>query len=234
AFVAAAQQLSPRYAVPFASGVCHLHREVMDENRFLVTAPEMRTYFESHAKRVPKSKLQIMPVGSRWSSDSGFELTENVVEDIVAYSQARAQAESERLEKTYRNEAAKEVAFDDFHNYFNKFFKATWPLRPFLRNARWVFPIEKPQAEYWCVDFGKGAIERSAQMPKSYDSIVTVSPAVLSGSLRTASSRTWTFRNAGGCTSIAAARCATSSLRICCCSSRPSISRRSTSSRGAS
>src|SRR5579863_5930243 len=184
AFVAATQQLSPRYAVPFASGVCHLHREVIDENRFLVSAPEMRTYFESHAARVPKSKLQIMPVGSRWSSDSGFELTENVVEDMVAYSEERARSESERLEKTYRNEATKEVAFDDFSKYFNKFFKATWLLRPLIRNARWVFPIEKPQAEYWCVDYGKGTIERSAQMPQSYDSIVTVSPAVLSGSLR--------------------------------------------------
>jgi len=184
AFVAAAQQLSPRYAIPFASGVCHLHREVIDENRFLVSAPEMRTYFESHAGRVPNSKLQIMPVGSRWSSDSGFELTANVVEDIVAYSEERARSESERLEKTYRNEATKEVAFDDFSKYFNKFFKATRLLRPFIRNARWVFPIEKPQAEYWCVDYGKGTIERSAQMPQSYDSIVTVSPAVLSGSLR--------------------------------------------------
>ena len=184
AFVAAAQQLQPRYAVPFASGICHLHREVLDENRYLVSAPEMKTYFEANASRVPKSSLQIMGVGSRWSTESGFELTDNVVDDIVAYAEQRAAAESERLEKNYRSEATKEINFDDFARYFNKFFAAIRLLRPLVRNTRWVFPISAPREEYWSVDFGKGAIERSDRMPQEYDSVVTVSAAVLSGSLR--------------------------------------------------
>lgn len=184
AFVAAAQQLRPRYAVPFASGICHLHREVRDENRFLVSAPQMHAYFQANAGRAPQTELVIMPVGSRWSSQTGFVLTDNVVEDVMAYAEQRAQAESERLEKTYRSEAAKDVSFDDFSTYFNKFFRATRWLRPFLRQARWVFTIDKPQTEYWTVDFGTGSIERSAEMPRAYDSIITVTPAVLSGSLR--------------------------------------------------
>jgi UDP-MurNAc hydroxylase len=184
AFVAAAQQLRPRYAVPFASGICHLHREVLDENRYLVSAPEMRAYFEANASRLPQTSLMVMPVGSRWSSESGFALTDNIIEDMVEYAQARARHESERLEKTYRSEASKEVAFDDFTKYFKKFFKATLLLRPFLRKARWVFPIDEPVKEYWCVDFGKASIERGSELPAAYGSIITVSPAVLSGSLR--------------------------------------------------
>lgn len=185
AFVAAAQQLNPRFAVPFASGICHLHREVRDENRFLVSAPEMQAYFQANASRAPKTSLTIMPVGSRWSSERGFELTENVVADMVAYAEQRAAAESERLEKNYRSEATKEVSFDDFSKYFTKFFKATRLLRPMIRKARWVFPIQSsPTGEYWCVDFGHGKIERGEQMPGEYDSVVTVSPAVLGGSLR--------------------------------------------------
>ncbi len=184
AFVAAAQQLRPRYAVPFASGICHLHREVRDENRFLVAAPEMKTYFEANSARTPQTTLAVMPVGSRWSSERGFELTDNVVDDMIAYAEKRAKTESERLEKTYRSEAAKEISFDDFAKYFNKFFRATRLLRPLIRKTRWVFPIESVHNEYWCVDFGKAAIERSDRMPATYDSVVTVSPAVLSGSLR--------------------------------------------------
>jgi hypothetical protein len=184
AFVAAAQQLRPRYAIPFASGICHLHREVMDENRFLVSAPQMRDYFIANASRTPDTSLVIMPVGSRWSAQSGFELTENVVDDMVAYAEQRAQAEGERLEKTYRSEATKEIAFDDFAKYFEKFFRATRLVRPLIRNTRWVFAIDRPQPEYWTVDFGKAAIERSERMPKRYDSLVSASPAVLSGSLR--------------------------------------------------
>jgi UDP-MurNAc hydroxylase len=184
AFVAAAQQLQPRHAVPFASGICHLHREVRDENRFLVSAPEMLSYFKANASRAPRTSLTVMPVGSRWSSESGFALTDNVVEDMVAYAERRAVAESERLEKTYRSEATKEVTFDDFTRYFEKFFKAIRLLRPLVRKTRWVFRIDSPQKEYWCVDFGKASIERSAAMPQAYDSVVTVSAAVLSGSLR--------------------------------------------------
>jgi UDP-MurNAc hydroxylase len=184
AFVAAAQQLRPRYAVPFASGICHLHKEVRDENRFLVSIPEMKAYYDANAGRLPQTALAIMPVGSRWSAESGFELTDNVVDDVVAYSEQRAQSESERLEKVYRTEETKEVAFEDFAKYFNKFFKATWLVRPLLRRPRWVFPIDKPQTEFWCVDFGRAQIERSAEMPKEYDSVISASAAVLSGSLR--------------------------------------------------
>ena len=183
AFVAAAQQLRPRYAIPMASGVCHLHKEVMDENRFLVSALEMKDYFEKNASRVPGTQIVLMPAGSAWSSQSGFTCTDNVVSDPVAWSQQRALEVDERLQKTYRSEETKVVAFDDFAGYFKKFFGATALLRPFTK-ARWVFPIDKPQAEYWTVDFGKAAIERSSELPADYDSKVTVSAAVLSGSLR--------------------------------------------------
>jgi UDP-MurNAc hydroxylase len=184
AFVAAAQQLHPRYAVPFASGICHLHQEVRDENRYLVSAPQMKEYFEARASRNPGTQLTIMPVGSRWSTDAGFTLAGGVIDDIVAYAEERAQTESERLEKTYRTESTKEVSFGDFSAYFNKVFGATRLVRPFLRNMRWVFTIDKPQTEYWTVDFGKATIERTPEMPKQHDSVITASAAVLSGSLR--------------------------------------------------
>lgn len=184
AFVAAAQQLQPRYAVPFASGICHLHREVRDENRYLVSAPEMKAYFEAQSARVPNTTLAIMPVGSSWSSERGFALTGDVVTDMVGYAEQRATEVGERLEKTYRSEAEKQIAFDDFSAYFTKFFKATWWLRPFLRQTRWVFPVQLPQQEYWCVNFGSAQITRNPQMPAEYDSLITVSPAVLSASLR--------------------------------------------------
>ncbi len=184
AFVSAAQQLRPRYAIPFASGICHLHREVRDENRFLVSGPEMKEYFEANASRVVGTSVVVMPVGSAWSSESGFALAPGGVSDMVGYAEQRAREENERLEKVYRTEEQKEIAFDDFSNYFTKFFKATRLLRPFLRKARWVFPVEKPQPEFWCVDFGAATISRSAQIPAVYDSAITVAPAVLSASLR--------------------------------------------------
>ncbi len=183
AFVAAAQQLRPRYAIPLASGVCHLHKEVIDENRFLVSALDMQDYFQKNASRVPGTQIVLMPVGSTWSSQSGFDCTDNVVSDPVAWSQQRALEVDERLQKTYRSEESKIVAFEDFANYFEKVFAATALLRP-LTKVRWVFPIDKPQTEYWTVDFGKARIERSPELPADYDSKVTVSAAVLSGSLR--------------------------------------------------
>src|SRR5580658_4487261 len=131
AFVAAAKQLRPRYAIPFASGICHLHREVRDENRFLVSGPEMKAYFEANASRVPSASLVLMPPGSRWSPEFGFTIAEDgMVVDMVGYAEQRAIEENERLEKVYRSEGEKQIAFDDFSNYFTKFFKATRLLRP--------------------------------------------------------------------------------------------------------
>ena len=183
AFVAAAVQLRPRYAVPLASGVCHLHKEVMDENRYLVSALDMKEYFEKNASRVPGTSLVVMPAGSRWSTQSGFECTDKVVSDPLSWAQQRAAEVDERLQKTYRSEETKVVSFDDFSAYFNKVFAATFLLRPLMK-VRWVFPIDKPQTEYWTVDFGKAAIERSAEMPAEYDSSIVVGAAVLSGALR--------------------------------------------------
>jgi UDP-MurNAc hydroxylase len=184
AFVSAAQLLRPRYAVPFASGICHLHRDVRDENRFMVTAPQMKAYFEARAHRIPETTLVVMPVGSRWSSESDFELSDSVVNDVVAYAEARAAAESARLEKIYRSEETKQLAFEDFARYFNRFFRATRWLRPMLKRARWVFTIDNPQREFWCVDFGRQTIARSSEMPPAWDSVIAVSPAVLSAALR--------------------------------------------------
>jgi UDP-MurNAc hydroxylase len=184
AFVAAAQQLRPRYAIPFASGICHLHREVRDENRYLVSGPEMKEYFEANASRAPETALVLLPPGSHWSAASGFTVAGDSIVDIVSYAEQRAAQANERLEKVYRLEGEKQIAFEDFSKYFTGFLKATWLLRPFMRKARWVFPIETQQMEYWCVNFGDSTITRSGQMPAAYDSAVSVSPAVLSASLR--------------------------------------------------
>jgi UDP-MurNAc hydroxylase len=184
AFVAAAQQLRPRYAIPFASGICHLHREVRDENRYLVSGPEMKRYFEANASRAPETALVLLPPGSGWSAASGFTVAGENIVDMVSFAEERAAQENERLEKVYRSEGEKQIAFEDFSKYFTGFLKATRLLRPFMGNARWVFPIENPQLEYWCVNFGNSTITRSVQMPAVYDSAVSVSPAVLSASLR--------------------------------------------------
>ena len=146
AFVAAAQQLRPRYAIPFASGICHLHREVRDENRYLVSGPEMKRYFEANASRAPETALVLLPPGSGWSAGSGFTVAGENIVDMVSFAEQRAAQENERLEKVYRSEGEKQIAFEDFSKYFTGFLKATWLLRPFMGNARWVFPIENPQS----------------------------------------------------------------------------------------
>ncbi len=164
AFVGAAVQLRPRYAIPFASGICHLHREVRDENRFLVSAAQMKTYFEANAARLPGTELVVMPVGSSWSPESGFELSENGVDDMVAYAEQRAsrgrRAPGEDLRlgsgkrrspsMTSRRTSPSSLERRDCCG-------------PRSRRRRWVFTIDKPQTEYWTVNFGKATIDRSAQ-----------------------------------------------------------------------
>lgn len=61
----------PKYAVPFASNHCHLHKEVYDMN-ILVNDPFKLETFLNDNNLLIDSELKIMLSGDLWSSEGGF------------------------------------------------------------------------------------------------------------------------------------------------------------------
>lgn len=133
AFAQFAQRTQSRYAVPFASNHCHLHREVFHLNDKIQTPERVAQYFEQAGIETPK--LKIMVSGDQFSSEAGFRLRDDCPfqdrdEKLRAY---QAQV-SDKLRRFYRLEARA-----DFHpRYTQRFFDAFFhavpaPLRAHYR-----------------------------------------------------------------------------------------------------
>ncbi len=186
AFVGAAKTVAPRYAVPFASGICHLHREVIDDNRFLVSADRLKAFAQSGDRLDPRTEIVIMPPGSSWE-DGAFALAApRGGEDPVSYARQRASEEAERLQKIYDSEAKRGVRYEEFASYFGRLARALGPAKLALRGVVWSFPIDGSPVEHWSYDFGTGKTARSLERRENYTVELTVTPAVLSAALRNA------------------------------------------------
>ena len=67
--------IRPRFAVPFASNHCHLHRDTLKFNRWQQTPKDVQDYFRRYkAEHGLSTELVTMLPGSIWSDRGGFAL----------------------------------------------------------------------------------------------------------------------------------------------------------------
>lgn len=185
AFREAARILEPRFAVPFASAVCHLHREARSENRHLVPSAEMADYLARHP--LPgRTEFVRMSHGASWSSESGFEGTERAAQlDFLTEVERLATRRERELARLYAVEDAVVLDHSAFRDYFQQFLRSLGPFRRLLRSV-WVFRLRRGETlEYWTVDFARSRVTQGTTEPESYTSRIDVHPAVLSDALET-------------------------------------------------
>ena len=189
AFRSAASLLRPRYAVPFASSVCHPHREVLSENGEMVTAAELEAYWRRHP--LAGTELVLMQPGSRWDELHGFDRSGVVVRDVRAFVAEKAEQNRGWLEELYAREERATLRFETFERFFRGFLGSALLLaRPFL-GVVLVFHVEQDrETPYWAVHFRSGRIERLSAEPPRATSVISVPPAVLEDALAT-----FTFTN---------------------------------------
>ena len=174
AFVHAMKILKPKYAIPFASGVCHLHREVKDLNGDLVSPLEVQAYFKK--KSLPGTELKLMPPGSTYSKDKGFFI-KNLPELKTGFPAYRKLKEKQ-LKKIYALEEKETVTFAVFENYFKQFSSSlVFFIRPLL-NITFAFKV-KGKKEYWIFSFQKGQSYKQTTMPQNGTVLIYIHPSVL-------------------------------------------------------
>lgn len=185
AFLNAVRMLRPKYSIPFASGVCHLHRDGISENEFLVSAKELRDYMEAHDDDDSGSTTIVMPPGSSWTKARGFEIAEaGKCDDVHKYAKDMVKHNQNDLEKIYESESCAGISFEAFKAYFEGLLRSLVIVRPFLR-IRWLFVVSSSAPEYWLVDVKRGQIEKMDQEPSAYTSKIEVPPSVLADALST-------------------------------------------------
>lgn len=155
-------KVRPKYAVPFASNSCLLHRDVYAMNSLAQTPLHVRDHFERFSKRADlPTKLQIMVPGDAWSSEQGFTLTEN---DYFERRDVRLQEYAERvrdkLDAYYLREGKVRVSLDTMTRFTANLWRITPSiLRRPLKNERVLIGSRSSDSvNYFAVDLYAGEV----------------------------------------------------------------------------
>jgi UDP-MurNAc hydroxylase len=134
-FAAFAQKTHARYAVPFASNHCYLHRETFPLNRTIQTPFAIKEYFEE--QHIESPEVAVMVSGESWSSNDGFHLAPNskrFFEERERFLGEYLDQQRGTLEAYYEREARTTVTLKEMERYFSGFFSALpFAVRRFYR-----------------------------------------------------------------------------------------------------
>jgi UDP-MurNAc hydroxylase len=147
--------LNARYAVPFASNHCFLHRDTERFNNTMVRPPTIVEYYRRRAQeRGSNSEIVIMPAGSSWSAKDGFSLREFDYENPELYIEQMKRKYTKQLQRQY--ELEENAIFDEtaFRSYFEKFSRAFPWFLGLIKPLRITFKVQDKSSQYyWLVDF---------------------------------------------------------------------------------
>jgi UDP-MurNAc hydroxylase len=177
-FVTTLRIVKPRFAIPFASNVCHLHSETIGFNRDHITPREVA----ERCKEVfgPGSPVVVMMPGDSWDSETGFHFSDSdAYRNPAAAISALSERATPKLSTSYEEEELVQPDFPKFRGYIERFMKAL-PVGTRLV-FRPVIVFEQPKAEhrYWVIDFDRWAVHESDELPPATKSVIRIHPAVL-------------------------------------------------------
>jgi UDP-MurNAc hydroxylase len=160
-FAAFARRSGARYAVPFASNHCFLHRDTWPFNDTIQTPIAVERHFREHG--ITRPQLKVMVSGDTWCSRHGFRLGEEGRRyfDYRSFRLAAyAEANREKLEASYRKEARARVRRDELERYFRRFAAAIpRPVRLYFRHRPITYVLEAGESEQrFSVDLWSGAV----------------------------------------------------------------------------
>jgi UDP-MurNAc hydroxylase len=154
-----------RYAVPFTSNHCFLHRDTERFNSTMVRPPAIAEYYERRAREsVIDSRVVIMPAGSSWSAEDGFTLCDFDYDNPERYIKHMKRKYAKKLQRQYELEENAIFDAEAFRVYFEKFIRAFPWLLARLRPLRVTFKVqEKNGNHYWLVDFRDRVVKPVAE-----------------------------------------------------------------------
>jgi UDP-MurNAc hydroxylase len=176
--------VQPRYAVPFASNHCHLHRDTLQFNRFQQTPKDVEQYFRNYKTRNPiRTELVTMLPGSIWDERTGFKLAPeqewflNRDERIAAYAQSEAAA----LSDYYARESKACVSDADMRRYFERLFKnVPWFWRRRLAGRSVYFKAtSEARVDIWKIDLHARRLEAASNEEYAASDMRIEMPAII-------------------------------------------------------
>ena len=193
-FTAFSLAAGARYAIPFASNHCFLHRDTAKFNETGVNPQMVADYYNADDRvKAAGSEAVVMTPGSSWDSRSGFDLVEfdyGRRAEIVEEMRTRYAA---KYAKQYEREDVAKASFNGFERYFKRFLAST-PL--FLRKTvmpRVLFRVTEAEGEkLFLLDIPAKRIAEVESVPDGMDYIITVPAFVLNACVRQNMFSVWT------------------------------------------
>lgn len=177
-FLRSAEIIKPRYAIPFASNHCYLHKETIRYNSTIVSPLDVKGYFDRH--KPEGTDCHVMMAGDVWDSKEGFHLQgADHFTNRQAYLQEYAKEVAPKLEAYYLEEDKVTLPFSKFKAYFSGVLEKL-PLisrsifRPVVAFQRMSVPDN-----YWIVDFGRRSVYETTELPSGWSIVIKTHPAVL-------------------------------------------------------
>ncbi len=154
------QRTGARYAVPFASNHCFLHKDTYAFNDTVQTPLIVETYFRDHGITSPE--LKVMVSGDAWSSESGFAITDNAeryFSDRPAMLDRYRNEKKDKLEKFYALESRSRIKKADVEKYVAKLWDAVPKLaRRYFKGHPVTFVLTGDKRYVFEIDFHSGAV----------------------------------------------------------------------------
>lgn len=161
-FIAFARTVGPRYAIPFASNHCFLHPQTRHLNNTAVRPDWVADHMAATKIDEDDPECVVMPSGSSWSRESGFQIRHFDYGAEAEYVEALSRRYAGKLARQLEREAAATGDFDSFLRYYGAFLKALgWPLRQVLPTVCFAV-VESERQRFWRVDFRARRIEEIA------------------------------------------------------------------------
>jgi UDP-MurNAc hydroxylase len=178
-FYAAARRCQARYAVPFASNVCFLHKESFDQNNDTVSPLLVKKLYRKINEEDPD--VVVMLPGATWESREGFRLVPADIydrKDEVLHQMRLDHAHA--LAEQDQHENQKQSSYETFHEHMTRFLKSLPWLLKWLYQAKVAFSMaDATAAEWWVLDFGRRQVYRTRHKPIDAVSILSINPALL-------------------------------------------------------
>lgn len=150
-----------KYAIPFASNHCHLHKDTYSFNKYIQDPALVRKYFEEKGIKTPQ--LQVMLSGDSWSREGGFILSKkDWFTDKEKILEEYRDAYAEKLNAFYLKEEKTRLPLKVVQNYFSKLAEATPSvLRSRFKGQKftYVLRISDDRHLIFEVDFYRGMVE---------------------------------------------------------------------------
>ena len=137
-----------KYAIPFASNHCHLHKEVFHYNSLVQTPKLVEEYFERHDIKSPQVKVMVS--GDSYDSETGtFDISDyDYFADRDGELLKYQEANQPKLDSQYKKEEMVSAAKPIVARFFKNFSKSIpWIVRRLFKNSPFTWVLKSGERE---------------------------------------------------------------------------------------